>query len=211
MLIPIIKNALRRDDSKIILTYINRVDTSIPVIASNDGTRPAIMEAGAGLQIVTTKGTHILLAVPVDETKQATRADLLIPENTSKQFFFFVNPEQRYPDDPWQSLANDLPDIWALKGCVVSLSYLDFSGELRTVDIPIFGEGSKHNVFKNRRGWLILLKLKSAWGRYPGRSETNTSCPSSGAIYQRRRRLRMWRLAQLMRVLRLLRNSTFLS
>jgi len=145
--IPIIQSALEPDDSSITLTYIDRADISIPLIASNKGSRPGVMDSIAGLKIITgTKGdvatqTHLLLTIAVN----GSRLDLFIPENTSKQFFFFVNPEQ-YAPDVFEKLANDLQSINSVRQCTLTVGYLDFSGKKRRVDLVIFDADAIRSV-----------------------------------------------------------------
>jgi hypothetical protein len=144
VLIPIITKALRPDDSEINITYIDRVDTTIPLIASNHGNRPGVMSAGAILRIVTGRQgdaadrDHILIATAM----AGTRDDLLVPENSSKQFFFVVDSRQDIPDQ-MQELSTDLHDINSLKQCTVLVTYQDFSGKQEKIELPIFGAGAK--------------------------------------------------------------------
>lgn len=163
--IPIVKSALQPDDSEITLTYIDRSDVSIPIIASNKGNRPGVMEPVAGL-LVTTKGsgdrpaqTHALLA----NVAEGTRANLLIPENTSKQFFFFVNSPQ-YAPDVFQKLADDLQSIDSLRKCTVTVMYLDFTGKTRKFDVVIFDADAVRKATEENRVESLFERIMGVTG-----------------------------------------------
>jgi hypothetical protein len=116
--IPIIKGALEPDDSQIAFTYIDRADTTIPLIASNKGKRPGVIFSKASYKIATATQTHLFLATVL----AGSRENLLIPENTSKQFFFSVDPEQVFADeDPFQKLAADIKDFRSITGCALTV------------------------------------------------------------------------------------------
>lgn len=136
--IPIVKSTLTPDDSSVILTYLDRPDTTIPIIASNKGSRPAVMAAKAGLQFTTTNAagtsrTHLLLLTP----DNASRENLLLSENTSKQFFYVVDHKQPV-EKAFENLAMDLDTLLSLTRCTFSISHISFRGQEQRTDLVIF-------------------------------------------------------------------------
>jgi hypothetical protein len=139
--IPIIKTALETDNSQITFTYIDRPDTTIPLIASNKGKRPGVIFTKAGFKIATVTQTHFLMATALVESRES----LLIPENTSKQFFFGVDPVQ-VPEDPFPKIASDIKDIRSVKRCTLEVEYQDFSGKETSVELTIFDAAAPRNI-----------------------------------------------------------------
>jgi hypothetical protein len=104
--IPIIIKACTANNSDVAVYYIDRSDVSVPVIVANDGPRPAIMQplAGLRLEFEDKKGNKYLNDLILNA--QVNREALLIPKETTKQYFFFV--EEPQPLDVTIKLAKNL-------------------------------------------------------------------------------------------------------
>jgi hypothetical protein len=172
--LPMVKNALEPDDSAVTLTYIDRADVTIPVIASNKGRRPGVIEPVAGLRITVRLPSdgkirdHIFLATAIN----GTRENLLVPENTSKQFFFAVRNVQPLPGDVFKKLADDIESytLNAITRCTVLVSYLDFSGKMRKSELVLFdASGAKIQEAKkgDERTFSRILGAAECIGKIP--------------------------------------------
>jgi hypothetical protein len=171
---PMVKSALQADDSNVALTYIDRADTTIPVIASNKGSRPGVIEPVAGLKIVLHMGSenkmrvHLFLA----DATNGSRENLLLPENTSKQFFFAVRANQPLPGPVFKNLADDIRTytLNAVEKCIVVVSYLDFSGKKRKRELVLFDSGGpriEEAQDDKSRTFFRLLGASECIGKIP--------------------------------------------
>jgi hypothetical protein len=159
--IPIIKTALETDDSQITFNYIDRPDTTIPVIASNKGKRPGVIFTKAGFKIATVTQTHFLTATVL----AGSRESLLIPENTSKQFFFAVDPVQ-VPEDPFPKVASDIKDFRSIKRCTLAVEYQDFSGKETSVELTIF-DAARPRTIRGATDVDLMLGPLECIGKIP--------------------------------------------
>lgn len=126
MAVPMVKSALTPDNSQLAITYLDRADVTVPIVVSNKGSRPAVISSKAGLKMFfgDSGASHGLLLSAMDQS----RGDLLIPENSSKQYFYMM--------DSQQPLSNIYPDLVAdikrgakLTKCVFVITHLDFQGK----------------------------------------------------------------------------------
>lgn len=150
MAVPIIKTALTPDNSDVSLIYLNRPDVTVPIIASNKGSRSGVMASKAALQLFLTgqgdASRHVLFLTPTD----SSRENLLIPENTSKQFFFLIDFEQPIPD-AFSKLAAELKELRSLQRCVFTVRHLDFRGKEHVTNLVLF-DASDQRWLRNAKG-----------------------------------------------------------
>lgn len=130
-----IKSALTPDNSKVSIIYLDRPDVTVPIIASNKGARPGVIASKAGLVISLNDGskTHALLLTATEQS----RNDLLIPENTSKQFFYQMDFQQPNPNT-FSELAADFKQHPVLSKCVFIVSHLDFQGNTNRTELVLY-------------------------------------------------------------------------
>ena len=130
-----IKAALTPDNSDVSIIYLDRADVTVPIIASNKGSRPGVIGTKAGL-VISLEGVSKKHALLLSITDQS-RNDLLIPENTSKQFFYFMDFQQPSPD-AFSELATDLKSLNVLRKCVFIVPHLDFRGKSNKTELVLF-------------------------------------------------------------------------
>lgn len=136
--VPIIKNAMTPDDSDLSLTYLDRADITVPIIASNKGSRPAVLNPSAILSLTITNRD----GMPQQHrfffgSMNSSRESLLIPENSSRQYFFYLMPAQPI-EGAFERLAADFDNLLSLKRCSFSVSHLTFRGREQREELLIF-------------------------------------------------------------------------
>lgn len=133
-----IKSWWTPDNSNVALEYIDRADVTVPIIASNTGTRPGIMSSGAVLDVMATDRDGKLQAYPFMLTaSDASRKNLLIPEHTSKQYFFTMDFNQAVPNI-FSKFAANTKSLLSIKKCIVFVTDTDFRGKERNTRFVIF-------------------------------------------------------------------------
>jgi hypothetical protein len=143
--VPVIKVALTPDNSDVNFIYLDRPDVTVPIIASNKGTRPAVIGSKAILEFfyVDSNGishSQILFLSATD----GSRGNLFIPENTSKQFFYSMDFDQP-TGNPFAKIALEMKSLNSLKKCVVGVSYIDFRGATHAIKLVIYDANTKKN------------------------------------------------------------------
>ena len=164
MAIPIIHNALSPDDSDVTFNYIDRTDISIPIIASNKGTRPASIGSLAAFIVESgepgssERKKHFLFARLVHKD----RDDLFLPENTSRQLIYFVRTKQLEPiKDVFSDLAKELKSLDWIRKCTVFLQYINFSGYRQNQEIVIY-DAAKSKSFADSEDTTAFRLLEAS-------------------------------------------------
>lgn len=152
--IPLIIKAYKADNSEVSIALINRDDVTIPVIASNKGSRLAVID-GLGvftLKVVDNnkaeKDIHFIFNV-LHNAKDIIEARdyLAIPEGISKQFYFqmLINEKLEVSDinqisiNNLKSLKNQQSiNIDNIKSCKFSINYINFDGTREKSDVAIY-------------------------------------------------------------------------
>ncbi len=134
----------KEDDSDIALSYIEREDTIVPIIASNKGSRPGVIHGKATLTINYTNAkdqlTHNYFYLAATKN---TRENLLIPENTSKQFFYKAAINKGLLNHGLNSSVKGPKDITKITNCTVKIGHQTFSGKQKIKEIIIYERKTK--------------------------------------------------------------------
>ena len=138
---PLLKKLMTPDDSIVRMRYINRPDTTIPLIVSNLGGRPAIIFPAAGLKIIYSNGQGKIIKqdfilVPSDDS----RGNLLIESKSSKEYYFVIDVDRTSRDlpDEFKQLGDNLKGLLSIKKCILNVSIQNFNGTQVTTPILIF-------------------------------------------------------------------------
>lgn len=135
MAVPMVKSALTPDNSQLAITYLDRADVTVPIVVSNKGQRSAVISPNAALKMFfgDSGDSHGLLLSAINQS----RDDLLIPENSSKQYFYLMDSQQPSPDF-YQNLAAEIKSGAKLTKCVFVITHLDFQGEENKDELIIY-------------------------------------------------------------------------
>jgi hypothetical protein len=163
--IPIVQKTLTPDDSKVSVRYIDRNDVSFPLIVTNDGDRPAVIDGGAGIKLEFinrqgVKSEHALL-LGLDG---GGRNSLIIPAKSSKFFYYFVRPNQGldyiYPnmEKDWDRKHGGLV---YLKKCKFFGSLINFQGSEEKYELTIYDANRPH---KSMFGSNVMDEIFDASG-----------------------------------------------
>ena len=180
MSIPIVTKAITPDDSDLMVTYTKRADTTIPIIASNKGSRPAVL-SDKGVLIIkfkrpdgsTANYNFFLSAVTMDKDGLAwgeTREGLLVAENSSKQFFFAMDFNQSLPNSGFAELAAEFKKSGyeSVSECVFMVSNTTFKGNQENTAITIFSKGAIEKAEPPEWRFLrTMLEASECIGKVP--------------------------------------------
>ncbi len=88
--------------------------------------------------------------------------NLLIPENTSKQFFFMVDFKQPFKHI-FSDLSENLKSILSLKKCILTVSHIDFQGDRKNTDVILYENQANKDISDGGE----LLSLMECIGKIP--------------------------------------------
>ncbi|WP_417804065.1 hypothetical protein [Thalassospira lucentensis] len=121
------------DDSNVAISYVDRSDTTIPILVSNTGTRPAVIDSRAflemSLKVNGAERTYFLWFAVSD----GSRDQLILPEGQSKQYFYGLSKEEAMFDGKKVSFEMFMKDLKLareldVESCYFHVGYKNFSG-----------------------------------------------------------------------------------
>ena len=124
-----IKQLRKEHNSDINMLFLDRADTTVPLVISNSGGRPAVISTTAGLSMwMKSKDNKINKHILMLKLTDGSRDNLLIPAETSKQFYYYATKEQPFRDT-YDLIANDFKNFFSVRKCIMTLTYYDFYGD----------------------------------------------------------------------------------
>ncbi len=166
MAVPIVKESMTRDNSELIVRYLDRADVTLPVLVSNKGSRPAVIHEKAALKMLfgDPVRTHILFLTAIDQT----RADLLIPEGSGKQYFYLMDIQQYLPG-VYENLAAEFKNNARLRKCVLVVSHIDFQGDTHNTEVIVYDDSDQKWVANRKKDaeFVRLMAELECKGKIP--------------------------------------------
>lgn len=147
--IPLIVNALKPDNSVVTVALVNRTDVMVPIIASNKGSRLAVIGATAALDIKfiekhNSSNRLFLFMNQIHDANNiiAARDSLAIPEGTSKLFYYQVLDTQINREQLSKFSKSGERSILEIESCTFNVSYINFNGEESSTSKLIYKRNS---------------------------------------------------------------------
>lgn len=141
---PLIIEMIKPDNSELTIAFINRTDVMVPIVASNKGTRLAVMASSAGMRIEVqdknkTHKSYVFLLRSMADAQGliANRDTLAVPEGVSKLFYYQMASDD-YTIKSLKELANENLTVDDINRCEFIVSYINFDGTQGKKTIAIF-------------------------------------------------------------------------
>lgn len=158
--IPLILQAIKPDNSELSIAFVPRADVMVSIIASNKGTRLAVMDGLATMKMtildknVEKKYIFFLKSISDAPNIIASRDSLAVPEGLSKQFYYQMALGDLYLED-FKKLASERNlTIENIQRCEFIVSYTNFDGKVGKESLVIF-DRSKIKKTKNNLEYAL--------------------------------------------------------
>lgn len=164
---PLVLQAIKKDDSELALSYIDRPDVMISIIASNKGSRPAVVDSLASMRmtIQTSKGnteTYIFMYRLLTDAESIlkNRDSLVIGESESKILYYQMQ-EDKFSLASINKISNQKElTIDNIEKCEFITLYTNFSGSTGKKILNIFERDSETDAFDSIAGSMdCLIKI----------------------------------------------------